>query len=108
MLLEGASLVCTRSTREPYTTTTYASPTSTLMPASAYAEMGMIFQGGARCSTRRPWWRTVKLPLDLFTEQSEEEKMERGVNFCLRRVNLDNAHRLYPSELSGGRSNAWP
>ena len=43
----------------------------------------------------------VKLPLDLFTDQSEEEKMER-VNNCLKRVNLDNAHRLYPSELSGG------
>ena len=27
--------------------------------------------------------------------------MER-VNLCLKRVNLDNAHKLYPSELSGG------
>ncbi len=43
----------------------------------------------------------IKLPLDLFTDQSEEEKIER-VNFCLERVNLTNAHSRYPAELSGG------
>ena len=43
----------------------------------------------------------VKLPLDLFTSQSEREKMER-VNFCLQRVRLDGANELYPAELSGG------
>ncbi len=63
-------------------------------------DVGMIFQGGALLDSSTVV-ENVKLPLDLFTEQSEEEKMER-VNFCLRRVNLDNAHRLYPSELSGG------
>ncbi len=62
--------------------------------------IGMIFQGGALLdsSTVR---ENVRLPLDLFTEKSEAEKMER-VEFCLRRVQLDNAHDLYPSELSGG------
>ena len=32
---------------------------------------------------------------------TEEEKLER-VNFCLKRVNLENANKLFPSELSGG------
>ena len=63
-------------------------------------EVGMIFQGGALLDASTVA-ENVKLPLDLFTEQSEEEKMER-VNLSLKRVNLDNAHHLYPSELSGG------
>ncbi|MBE6207007.1 MAG: ATP-binding cassette domain-containing protein [Rikenellaceae bacterium] len=63
-------------------------------------DVGMIFQGGALLDASTVA-QNVKLPLDLFTTQSEEEKMER-VNFCLKRVNLDNAHHLYPSELSGG------
>ena len=60
----------------------------------------MIFQGGALLDASTVA-ENVKLPLDLFTEQSEEEKMER-VNYCLKRVNLENASHLYPSELSGG------
>ena len=63
-------------------------------------DVGMIFQGGALLDASTVA-ENVKLPLDLFTDQSEEEKMER-VNLCLKRVNLDNAHNLYPSELSGG------
>ena len=63
-------------------------------------DIGMIFQGGALLDTSTVE-ENVKLPLDLFTEQSEEEKMER-VNFCLQRVRLENANHLYPAELSGG------
>ena len=63
-------------------------------------DIGMIFQGGALLDSSTVE-ENIKLPLDLFTEQSEEEKVER-VNFCLKRVNLENANRLYPSELSGG------
>ncbi len=63
-------------------------------------DVGMIFQGGALLDASTVE-ENVKLPLDLFTDQSEEEKMER-VNYCLKRVNLDHAHHLYPSELSGG------
>ena len=37
----------------------------------------------------------------MFTNMSEDEKKER-VDFCLKRVNLNNANNLYPSELSGG------
>lgn len=63
-------------------------------------DVGMIFQGGALLDASTVV-ENVKLPLDLFTDQSEEEKLER-VNDCLKRVNLNNAHNLYPSELSGG------
>ncbi|MBQ8307802.1 MAG: ATP-binding cassette domain-containing protein [Alistipes sp.] len=63
-------------------------------------DIGMIFQGGALLDSSTVE-ENIKLPLDLFTEQSEEEKLER-VNFCLKRVNLEKANRLYPSELSGG------
>ena len=63
-------------------------------------DIGMIFQGGALLDSSTVE-ENIKLPLDLFTEKSEEEKLER-VNFCLKRVNLENANHLYPSELSGG------
>ncbi len=63
-------------------------------------DIGMIFQGGALLDSSTVE-ENIRLPLDLFTTQSEAEKMER-VNFCLRRVRLENANRLYPAELSGG------
>lgn len=63
-------------------------------------EMGMIFQGGALLDSSTVE-ENVRFPLDLFTEMSMSEKMDR-VNFCLQRVNLDNANHLYPSEISGG------
>ena len=63
-------------------------------------DMGMIFQGGALLDSSTVE-ENVKLPLDLFTNKSESEKMKR-VNFCLERVNLHGANHLYPSELSGG------
>ncbi len=63
-------------------------------------EVGMIFQGGALLDSSTVE-ENVRLPLDLFTDQSEAEKRER-VNFCLQRVRLENAHHLYPAELSGG------
>lgn len=63
-------------------------------------DIGMIFQGGALLDSSTVE-ENVKLPLDLFTTQSEAEKLER-VNFCLQRVRLDEANQLYPAELSGG------
>ncbi len=62
--------------------------------------VGMIFQGGALLDSSTVE-ENVRFPLDMFTDQSEKEKMER-VNFCLQRVNLTDANKLYPSELSGG------
>lgn len=63
-------------------------------------DIGMIFQGGALLDSSTVE-DNVKLPLDMFTNQSEAEKLER-VNFCLARVNLVNSNKLYPAELSGG------
>ena len=63
-------------------------------------DIGMIFQGGALIDSSTVF-ENVKLPLDLFTDQSEAEKRER-VEFCLERVELSHAPHLYPSELSGG------
>ncbi len=63
-------------------------------------EMGMIFQGGALLDSSTVE-ENVRLPLDLFTDQSEAEKAER-VDFCLKRVALGDVNHLYPSELSGG------
>lgn len=63
-------------------------------------EVGMIFQGGALLDSSTVE-ENIQLPLDLFTDQVQEEKLER-VNFCLKRVNLEDANKLYPSELSGG------
>lgn len=63
-------------------------------------DVGMIFQGGALLDSSTVE-ENVKFPLDMFTRQSESEKMRR-VDFCLERVNLTDANKLYPSELSGG------
>lgn len=63
-------------------------------------EIGMLFQGGALFDYMTVA-ENIKFSLDMFTDMSEQEKMER-VNFCLERVNLPQAHQLFPSELSGG------
>ena len=63
-------------------------------------EMGMLFQGAALFDSYTVE-ENVRYPLDMFTEQSDEEKQGR-VNFCLHRVNMENSNKLYPAELSGG------
>jgi phospholipid/cholesterol/gamma-HCH transport system ATP-binding protein len=62
--------------------------------------VGMIFQGGALLDSSTVE-ENIMLPLNLFKDQSLEEKRER-VNFCLKRVNLNNVNSMYPAELSGG------
>jgi phospholipid/cholesterol/gamma-HCH transport system ATP-binding protein len=62
--------------------------------------MGMLFQGSALFDSLTVE-QNVRFPLDMFTDQTNEEKNER-VNFCLKRVNILNANSLFPSELSGG------
>ena len=64
------------------------------------AEMGMVFQGSALFDSMTIQ-ENVMFPLDMLTNKSFKEKLER-VNFCLSRVDLPNANRLYPAELSGG------
>ena len=63
-------------------------------------EIGMLFQAGALFDYMTVE-ENIMFPLTMFTDQSQEEKLER-VNFCLQRVNLENTNNLIPSELSGG------
>ncbi|MEI8046068.1 MAG: ATP-binding cassette domain-containing protein [Bacteroidota bacterium] len=63
-------------------------------------EIGMLFQGGALFDSLNVE-ENVMFPLSMFTEQTLSQKLERA-NFCLSRVNLENANKLLPSELSGG------
>ena len=63
-------------------------------------EIGMLFQGGALFDYLTVE-QNIAFPLSMFTNMSDEEKKDR-VNFCLKRVNLNNANSLFPSELSGG------
>lgn len=63
-------------------------------------EIGMLFQGSALFDSL-DIETNVKFALDFFTDISEEEKLDR-VNFCLKRVALENVNNKYPSELSGG------
>ncbi len=63
-------------------------------------EIGMLFQGNALFDSMTVE-ENVIFPLNMFTDMSEKEKKDR-VNFCLERVNLKGANKLYPSEISGG------
>lgn len=63
-------------------------------------EIGMLFQGGALFDSQTVE-ENVMFPLMMFTNMSLEERKERA-NFCLQKVNLPNAHKLFPSEISGG------
>ena len=63
-------------------------------------DIGMVFQGGALFDSLTVE-QNVMFPLNMFTDMSQEEKLDR-VNFCLNRVNLPTAQQLMPSELSGG------
>ncbi|NJO87855.1 MAG: ATP-binding cassette domain-containing protein [Chloroflexia bacterium] len=63
-------------------------------------EIGMVFQGGALFDSATVE-ENIMFPLEMFTNMSYEEKKER-VNFCLSKVNLVNANKLYPAEISGG------
>ena len=63
-------------------------------------EVGMVFQGGALFDSLNIE-QNVLFPLQMFSNLSSEEMLDR-VNFCLKRVNLENVNHLYPSEISGG------
>lgn len=63
-------------------------------------DMGMLFQGSALFDSMTVE-ENVRFPLDMFTDMSYEEKLER-VNFCLDRVHIVNSNHLLPAELSGG------
>lgn len=63
-------------------------------------QIGMLFQGGALFDSQT-LEENVMFPLDMFTNMSRAQKLER-VNFCLQRVKLEGKNKLYPAELSGG------
>jgi phospholipid/cholesterol/gamma-HCH transport system ATP-binding protein len=63
-------------------------------------EMGMVFQGGALFDSLTVE-ENIRFPLDMFSELSSAEK-QKQVDFCLERVNISDANKLYPSEISGG------
>lgn len=63
-------------------------------------EIGMLFQGTALFDSMTVH-DNIAFPLNMFTTMTEEEKKER-VNFCLKRVNMENTNKKYPGELSGG------
>ena len=62
--------------------------------------IGMLFQGSALFDSMTTE-QNISFPLKMFTNMKKEEVLER-VNFCLERVNLKGANKLFPSELSGG------
>jgi ABC-type transport system involved in resistance to organic solvents, ATPase component len=63
-------------------------------------EMGMVFQGSALFDSMTVEGN-VMFPLDMFTNQSKSEMQDR-VDFVLKRVNLVDAHKKFPAEISGG------
>lgn len=63
-------------------------------------QIGMLFQGTALFDSMTVE-QNVLFPLDMFTRWSQAEKKKR-VNEVLDRVNLKDAHKRYPSEISGG------
>ncbi|MDT3404609.1 ABC transporter ATP-binding protein [Mucilaginibacter terrae] len=63
-------------------------------------EIGMLFQNSALFDSMTVE-ENIMFPLNLFSEMSKSEKLDRA-NFCLGRVNLKDKNKLYPAELSGG------
>lgn len=62
--------------------------------------MGMVFQGGALFDSMTVE-ENVMFPLRMFTKKKKDEMLHR-VNEVLNRVNLVNANKKFPSEISGG------
>lgn len=63
-------------------------------------QIGMLFQGSALFDSKTVE-ENVRFPLDMFTNHSLKQKKER-VEEVLARVNLVDANKKFPSEISGG------
>ena len=63
-------------------------------------EMGMIFQSAALFDSMSVL-ENVMFPLDMFSSMNLKERKARALQ-CLDRVNLVDAQKKYPNELSGG------
>ena len=66
-----------------------------------HREVGMLFQGSALFDSMTVL-ENMMYPLEMFSQMSREEMVERA-RFCLQRVNMpERAFSLMPSEISGG------
>ncbi len=66
-----------------------------------HREVGMLFQGSALFDSLTVQ-ENVMFPLEMFSQMTPEEMVERA-RFCLTRVNMpERAFSLMPSEISGG------
>ena len=63
-------------------------------------EMGMIFQSAALFDSLSVL-ENVMFPLDMFSNDTLRDRTRRA-QFCLDRVNLLDAQKKYPGEISGG------
>ncbi len=63
-------------------------------------EMGMIFQSAALFDSMSVL-ENVMFPLDMFSNMNYRERLRRARQ-CLDRVNLKEAQKKYPGEISGG------
>ena len=63
-------------------------------------EIGMLFQGSALFDSQTVE-QNVMFPLNMFSKDNHKKKLDR-VNEVLDRVNLVDANKKFPSELSGG------
>lgn len=63
-------------------------------------QIGMLFQGSALFDSRTVE-QNVIFPLDMFTNMSLRDKRKR-VNEVLDRVNIKDANKKFPAEISGG------
>lgn len=63
-------------------------------------QIGMLFQGSALFDSKTVE-QNVMFPLDMFTNMTRREKRRRA-DEVLDRVNLEEAHKKYPAEISGG------
>lgn len=62
--------------------------------------IGFMFQGSALFDSLNVE-DNIKFTLNMFSDMAKDEMLDRA-NFCLKRVNLENVNKLFPSELSGG------
>lgn len=62
--------------------------------------MGMVFQGSALFDSMTVE-ENIMFPLRMFTKNKKDEMLHR-VNEVLKRVNLENSNKKFPSEISGG------
>jgi phospholipid/cholesterol/gamma-HCH transport system ATP-binding protein len=66
-----------------------------------HREVGMLFQGAALFDSMTVQ-ENVMYPLEMFSNKSKSEIIERA-QFCLKRVDMpERAYNLMPSEISGG------